>query len=227
MRSLMERLLGGHPGSRCRAILLAVAVALTAAPSLRAGEMIDRVLAVVGGRVITLSDVRAALDFGFVTSRPGQDATSEALAYLVNRELMLAEVDRYSAPSPEAPVLDARLKTIRSRYPSDAAFSEALARTAFTEGRLRDLVSDNLRIEGYLDQRFGAAAEPTAEEVQRYYTDHPAEFRRSGRLVPLEEAQAEAQAKVTAERRNFLIAEWLDRLRRQFSVSNLYTPIQK
>jgi peptidyl-prolyl cis-trans isomerase C len=189
--------------------------------------VIDRVLAVVGSQVVTLSDARAVVEFGLVTPRPGVEATADAVDYLVNRQLMLSEVDRYSAPSPAAGILAKRMAAIRSRFPSDAAYQQALARTALTDGRLRDFVGDNIRIESYLDQRFNAAAQPTPDEVQRYYVDHPAEFARNGRVPPLEEVQAEAFAKVTAERRNFLIAEWLDRVRRRFAVSNLYTPVVK
>jgi hypothetical protein len=169
--------------------------------------------------VVTLSDARAVLEFGLVVAAPGTDGTREALQYLVNRQLMLSEVDRYSAPSPDAASLGKRIADIRGRFPSEAAFQQALARTALTEGRLRDLVGDNLRIESYLDQRFSAAAQPTPEEVQRYYLDHRGEFTRDGRLLPLEDVRAQAFARVTAERRNFLIAEWLDRLRRRFAIT--------
>jgi hypothetical protein len=116
------------------------------------------------------------------------------------------------------------MEAVKSRFPTTAAYEQALARTAFTEARLRDLVGDNLRIEAYLDQRFNAAAQPTSEEVERYYLDHRAEFTRDGRLPPLDQVRAQAQARVTAERRNFLIAEWLDRVRRRFAVNTLYTP---
>lgn len=187
-------------------------------------EIIDRVLAVVGGQVVTLSDVRAVLQFNLLEPQPGADRTAEALQYLVNRQLMLSEVDRYSSPLPEAAILGKRMAALRARFPDEAAWQQALARTAMTEARLRDLVGDNIRIENYLDQRFTAAAQPTPEEVQRYYLDHPGEFTRDGRLLPLEDVRAPATARVTAERRNFLIAEWLDRVRRRFTVSNLYTP---
>ncbi len=189
-----------------------------------AAEIIDRVLAVVGNQVVTLSDTRAVIEFGLIQARAGVDPTADALQYLVNRQLMLSEVDRYSAPAPQPDELARRMAAIRARFPGDAAYQQALARTALTEARLRDLIGDNIRIEGYLDQRFNAAAQPTPEEVERYYLDHGAEFTRDGKLQPLEVVRAQAAARVTAERRNFLIAEWLDRVRRRFAVSNLYMP---
>jgi hypothetical protein len=207
-------------GGRIGALALLLALVFPASAP-HAAELVDRVLAIVGGQVVTLSDARAVLEFGLVQPRRGVEPTSDAVQYLVNRQLMLSEVDRYSAPSPDPAQLAKRMAVIRARYSDDAAYRQALARTAFTESRLRDLLGDNLRIESYLDQRFNAAAQPTPEEVERYYLDHRGEFMRDGKLLPLEEVRAQAQAKVTAERRNFLIAEWLDRVRRRFAVNTL------
>jgi hypothetical protein len=203
--------------------LVALALLLFAPPAgAQQGGVIDRVLAVVGGQVVSLSDARAVLAFKLVEPRRGVDPIAEALDYLVNRQLMLGEVDRYSAPSPDAAALRQRMEAVRARFPDKAAYEEALTRSALTETRLRDLVGDNIRIENYLEQRFSAAAQPTLEEVERYYLDHRANFTVNGRVLPLEEVQAEAFARVSTERRNFLIADWLDRLRRRAAITDLY-----
>ena len=203
--------------------LMAFALLLGAASAgAQDAGVIDRVLAVVGGQVVTLSDARAVLEFKLVEPRRGVDPIAEALDYLVNRQLMLGEVDRYSAPSPGAAALSQRMDAVRARFADAVAYERALARTALTDTRLRDLVGDNIRIESYLEQRFSAAAQPTLEEVERYYLDHRADFTRSGQALPLAEVQAEAFARVSAERRNFLIADWLDRLRRRAAITDLY-----
>jgi len=213
-----------------RAIGVAVVLHLAAAAvpaAAQTTEVIDRVLAVVAGQVVTLSDARAVLEFELVQPRPRADPIAEALDYLVNRQLMLSEVDRYSAPSPDPALLRVRMDAVRARFPDLAAYQQALARTALTETRLRDLVGDNIRVENYLEQRFSAAAQPTSEEVERFYLDHRADFTRAGRVLPLEEVQVEAFARVTAERRNFLIAEWLDRVRRRAAITDLYRTVSR
>jgi hypothetical protein len=116
------------------------------------------------------------------------------------------------------------MSEIRARLATPSAFEQALARTAMSEQRLRQVVADDLRIDAYLEQQFGAAAQPTPEEVQRYYAAHPDEFTRAGRLLPFDEAQPAALERVTAARRTALIRDWLDRLRRRSNVLNLYTP---
>lgn len=206
-----------------RALLLfAVACTWAGALGTAPAEVVDRVLAVVAGQVVTLSDARAALEFGLIQPRKEADPVTEAVEFLVNRQLMLNEVNRYSAPAADSALVEARLAALRARFGSQAAYEQALARSALTETRLRDILGDNVRIEGYLDQRFSAAAQPTSEEVERYYLDHPVHFTRNGVLQPLEDIQAEAFERVTTERRNSLIADWLDRLRRRFPVTVVY-----
>jgi hypothetical protein len=181
-------------------------------------EVIDRVLAMVGSQVVTLSDVRAAEAFGLVPASARTDAPSDVLRQWVNRQLMLGEVERYSAPDPDRAVVDRRLAEIRAAFPGDAEYARTLARTAMSDERLRALVTDNARIESYVEQRFGAAAQPTPDEVQRYYREHPAEFTTGGRLAAFEEVQQAAQARAGGERKRILIADWLDRLRRRGGV---------
>ena len=163
--------------------------------------------------------MRAAETFGLTSGATPADV----LAALIDRELMLGEVDRYTAPDPETAVLDRRLAQIQARFSSRALYEQALARTAMTEVRLRAVVSETLRIETYLEQRFGSAAQPAPDEVLRYYREHPAEFTRAGRLAPFEEAQPAAQQKLAAARRRELIADWLDRLRRRGSVRTVWS----
>ena len=129
---------------------------------------------------------------------------------------MLSEVERYSAPEPEPRLLDRRVAQIRARFPTSGAYEQALARTAMSDERLRGVVADNLRIETYLEQRFGAAAQPTPDEVQRYYREHPAEFTRGGTAGAVRRrAGGDRSRRLAAERRRALIVDWLDRLRRR------------
>ena len=66
-------------------------------------EVLDRMLAVVAGDLIMLSDVRAAVEFGLVPRPSGPDVTRAVLTQLIDRSLMLAEVERYAPPEPGRP----------------------------------------------------------------------------------------------------------------------------
>src|SRR5262249_25957586 len=69
--------------------LLVVAAVLMAGASVRADEIIDRVLAVVAGDMIMLSDVIAARDLGLVQPVTAADPIREVLSRLIDRALIL------------------------------------------------------------------------------------------------------------------------------------------
>ena len=140
-----------------KAVVLALAL-VSAAAGLRA-EPIDRVLAVVAGQLITQSDLNAMRALGIVTASPNSsDPTGEVLAKLIDRELMLAEVERYAPPEPDPADIDRELGAVRARFSSAKAFDDVLARSGFDVGHVREIVRQNLRLKAYLDQRFAVAS---------------------------------------------------------------------
>lgn len=202
-----------------RALAICLLMAGTAA-----AQLADRVLAVVDGCVITLSDERAFVRLGLVGAAGAAEPTAGALTALINRQLMLGEVNRFSIPAPDERAIDRRLDELRGRFASAEAFEQALAETAMTAERLRDMVRDDLRIESYLNQRFGAAAQPTDDEVLLYLTRRRGEFTRGGVPIPDEEARELARDRLMAERRAALIEDWLDRLRRRAVIAQPLQP---
>ena len=122
-------------------------------------ETIDRVLAVVAGQLITLSDVTAAADLGLQSADEAADPVRAVLSKLIDRELVLAEVDRYAPAEPTAEAVDREVQRVRQRLPSPAAFDATLARSGIDEKHLRETLRQDLRMRAYLDQRFSSAAE--------------------------------------------------------------------
>jgi hypothetical protein len=135
--------------------LLLVSFAI-AAVSVRA-DVIDRIMAVIEGQTITLSDVHAAIQFHEVESPPGTaDPIGYTLNRLIERTLILAEVDRFQPPEPDPVEIAVRIDDLQKRAGSDAAFEKALSVTGTTREQLRRTIRDDLRITTYLNQRFGA-----------------------------------------------------------------------
>jgi hypothetical protein len=183
-------------------------------------EIIDRVLAVAAGELIMLSDVTAARDLGLVPVRGDAAPERQILTQLIDRALMLAEVDRYAPPEPDAASVDRELQNVRMRFASPEAFERALARSGINEQHLRGTLREDLRIRSYLEQRFTVAA-PTENDLAAYYRDHPDEFVRAGVLQPLEQVRAAAAAAVAASRRRGLVDEWVAGLRRRAEIIDL------
>jgi len=179
-------------------------------------ELIERTLALVGGQAITLGDARAALALGLVPAPAAGDAVPAVTAALVDRELVLREVQRYQPPAPAESAVDARLDEVRRRFPADGALARALAAHGFTEFRLRAWVRDDLRAQAYLAQRFASASTPSDAEVSAAYLRQRAEFDAAGQTF--EQAEPAIRERLANARRAELIVDWVADLRRRTDV---------
>ena len=171
-----------------RAFTIAALLLLATSAS---AEIIDRIVAVVAGQIITKSDVDAAAAFGLAPD----------LQALIDRTLMLNEVRRVAPPEPAAAALEARAAQIRAGFASPAAFARALEIGGLDESAVRSYAADDLRLSAYLDERFSSASLPTDEEVRQ-----------------VGEA---ARARLTAERRQILVNAWIAELRRRTEITVL------
>jgi hypothetical protein len=163
-----------------RVFLLAASFVAVCGPASGA-EVIDRVLAVVNGTVITLSDVTAARELGLVRVDEAADPVGAVLSGLIDRMLELIEVDRYAPPEPSAEAIDRQLEVVRERLGTQPALDAALTRWGLDVQHLREWLRDDLRIRAYLDQRFVAAP----ERRQRLIAEWLAALRRRAELTDL------------------------------------------
>jgi len=181
-----------------------------------AQQLIDRVLARVGTRAVTMTDVRAALGLGLVETKPGEDVEAVALQRTIERELLLDEVRRFSPPEPPASVVAEEVARMKAH--AGAGFDALATSTGLDEARLQQLARETLRIRAYVAQRFGTSVQVTEEEARKYYEEHPDKFTRDGERVPFERAEAEARQRVSAERLQATIDQWTRDLRARSEV---------
>lgn len=203
--------------------LAAVALGAQSAPAPPQGDVIDRILAIVNGELIMLSDATAAHRFRLVeVPSEAADPIAAALDALIERQLQLTEVNRFVPPEPAPEAIDARMAEIRARFASDAEFAAALAESGMQEQNLRARVRNNLRIASYRAQRFAGALQPSDEELLRYYRLREHEFTRDGVLQPFAEVRDQIRTRVATERSQALIGEWIETLRRRAEIVVLY-----
>jgi hypothetical protein len=163
-------------GWLCGALLVLIVL-----PDRASGEIIDRVLAVVAGQLITLSDVTAARDLGLERADGSPDPIRAILSKLIDRELVLAEVDRYAPPEPAAPAVSEAVEQVRARFPSPAAFDAALGRSGIDERHLRETLRQELRMRAYLDRRFPVVGDRRQSSIEEWVSG----LRRRGDIVDL------------------------------------------
>jgi hypothetical protein len=206
---------------RARVIAAALvwpALFAAAAPG-RADDLLDRVLATVEGRVITLSDVRTAVRFGLVAADSPADVMTWALDRLIDRLVILSEVERYAPPEPDPAAIRQRVEAIRARFASEEAADAAVRVSGLDEAALTQWARNDLRIAQYLRERFAGAADPSEEDIESYIRRHEADLRRTGRALDHPEIQRVARERVAAERHEAVVHEWVQGLRARAGVT--------
>lgn len=198
-------------------VALIVLATATGAAHRAGAEVIDRVLAVVDSVTITLSDATAVMRLNLEPA-PGLAAAGTIPAVrdaLVERQLILAEVDRYAPPAPAEADVDRAFDAVRARVGA-AQMDATLVQTGGNEAQLRRYLRDTLRMELYMAQRFGTV-QPGDADIAEYFRSHAAEF--GSRTVS--EARNAIIAALTRERRDSLVREWIASLRRRANISIL------
>jgi len=193
---------------------LALVVAASLGVALFAQTLLDRVVARVNGTVILLSDVRAAVLFGLIDA-PAE--SEDGVEQMVQRSLLVEEVNRFPPPEPAADAVDAEVVRLRTR--AGVSIEEVERATGLTADNLRLLARDRLRIQTYIDQRFGLTVPLTDEQVLQYYRAHPEEFTVNGQLTAFDRAQGLARERAGLEQRQRTISQWLRDLRARADVT--------
>jgi parvulin-like peptidyl-prolyl isomerase len=124
------------------------------------GQLLDKVVARVNGTAITQSDVQAALGLGLVEAQPGQDPIASGTRQMIDRQLMLTEVARFPPPEPADSAIADAVAQMKAR--AGTRYDALIRQTGLDEQRLRELARETLRIEAYVNQRFG-----TTESAER------------------------------------------------------------
>jgi hypothetical protein len=190
--------------------------------SLGAQVVLDRVLARVNGEAVTLTDARAAIALGIVEQPEGVDPIVSAVLQLVERRLVLAEVARFAPPEPDSAAVSGQVASIKSRVGTPEQLAALEKSTGVAEAQIREMARDNLRIQAYLNQRFGTSVQATDEDAAAYYRAHLDEFRVNGELTPYAQAEPLARQKAAAERRGAVVFQWLREIRQRADVVELY-----
>jgi peptidyl-prolyl cis-trans isomerase SurA len=189
---------------------------IAAAPA--GGDIVDRVMAIVNGHLVTLSDLRASLVLHLIEPAADADARDATVERWIDRVLILQEVERYAPPEPSASDVESRLAGVAAPFGGVAALEAAATRVGVTPAWVRQWVRDDLRIEAYVAQRFAASTEPTDEQIENYFREHPESVRDAAGGGTAAEARRRVRERLVTERRQAVVADWLGDLRRRATI---------
>ena len=121
-------------------------------------EVLDRIMAVVEGHIITLSDVRQERQ---VRAELGEKQIEEDRALvkqLVDNYLIKQQISDY----PNIEVTESEI---------DAEFAQLKIDATAVSKTLRDAVRQRIRVQKFFDVKFRQVIRPTETEVRKYYED--------------------------------------------------------
>ncbi|MGD2069026.1 MAG: peptidylprolyl isomerase [Gemmatimonadota bacterium] len=225
------------PWTRGAAVAVALTLGLTAPATAQgvAGEanpfgndstLVDRVVALVGDSVITMTEVIAEYR---VAQQSGQEVTPRrVLDELVNVQLMLQAAARDSTLEVPTDELDERVEDaveqVRGRFPDDRTYQQALEQQGLTPQEYRQQLRERIRVE-QLQQMFirkhlasTPAVAVTEEEMRDFYEARRTTLQERPELLTLQQVFVEptasdsawAAAEAEADSLRALLAEGAD-----------------
>ncbi len=149
--------------------------------NLVAGEVVERIAAVVGNRAILASEVANQLQLVMMQAGPDAQLDPKQVAHdlleqMVNDELILSaardDTTITATPGEIQSALDEHMASLISRFPSEDAFLEQLSREGWTkrsyEKRLRSQIKDQVLKQKIIGKKLSNVT-VSRQEVEQFY----------------------------------------------------------
>jgi parvulin-like peptidyl-prolyl isomerase len=214
---------------RCISVLVVV-VLLSLVSSLRAGEVIDRIVAIVNGSVIVQSQLEDDLCFeAFSDGRPitniSDDERRAALGHLVDQELLRQQMGS-EIHQPTAEQVQRRIEEIRANHPdakTESGWQQTLSKYGLTEKQLETRVTQQLALLREADIRLRPSVQIENRGIEDYYSNvFLPKLRQSGGAdVPLPEVASQIREILTQQKIDEMFDSWLRSLRKDSKVRTL------
>ena len=174
-------------------------------------EVIDKTVAVIDGRIITLSDLLRERTVRAVLGEPPVEDNGALLQQTIEKFL----VERQIAEFPGTEASDAEI---------DAELNKLENRNTVPEETLRRAIARQIRISKYFEVRFRQFIRPSDDDVRKYYEEVfvPAAKSRGLNPVPaLEQVVDAVRNNVIEEQLNHDVNIWLEAVRRRSDIEIL------
>jgi parvulin-like peptidyl-prolyl isomerase len=174
-------------------------------------EIIDKVVAVVDGHIITASDMRQEREILMTLNEKPIDDDKSLIRQLIDNYLLETQI----ADFPGIEVTDA---DVDEELQKSAAGGGAVTSA---DGALRQAVHLRLRTRKYFDERFGQFIQASDADVNKYYDEvfvPEAKKRELNPIPPLTQVADMIRNNVVQEAMNHEINIWLEAIRRRSNI---------
>jgi peptidyl-prolyl cis-trans isomerase SurA len=204
---------------------------LAATRRVRAGDILDRIVATVNGHIVLQSDWDEAVRCeAFMAGHPLRQITLQdrkaALDRLIDQELLREQMSASDFPQVADQEINKRLEEIRKLYPkadTDQAWQAILGQYGLTAKTLRDRVALQLNLMRLVDARLRPAVNIDARSIESYYNQELLpQLRQSGaKEVSLATVSPKIKELLIQQKVNQLLISWLQNLRAGSQIQNL------
>ncbi len=211
-----------------RMLQLVLLAAAALVHPLWSGDVIDRIVVLVNGQPVLLSEWDEAVRYeAMAQGRPLESVTHEqeqaALDRLVDQELLRQHMRARNLPPPDREEVDRSLREFRQQLPgagSEGAWRSLLARYMLTEEQVRQRLSAQLELLRFIDAQIRPGVRVDNGSVLAYYRDKLLpQLRRTGAASPpVEEVSGKIREILVQQRVDELLQQWLQELRKQSDI---------
>jgi peptidyl-prolyl cis-trans isomerase SurA len=208
--------------------LLALALLSVLQLTASAGDVIDRIVATVNGRIILQSDLDEALSYeavlsGRALSQLTDDERRSVLDRLIDQELLRGQMKSAEFRHASESEVAARVAEARKQYPecvTDEGWQALLAKFHLSEKDLVTHVEHQIDLLRLVDARLRPAVQIDSKTIEAYYREKfVPQLQQSGAgEVPLADVTAKIRELLTEQKVNELLVSWLQTLRAESEV---------
>jgi len=190
------------------------------------GDIIDRIAASVGSRVITASDLDRQIRVAAFQDGVKPDfspARKHAVAdAMIEQKLIQVELENSRYPLPDPAELAPAIEQFKKEHFKDGPqYLAALAEYGISEADFKELLLWQRTLLLFIQVRFETGVQSTAQEVEEYFakTVKPAaEAAHPGQPVPLEDYRDQIERTLAGQRADKEMDVWLRDVRRRSNV---------
>jgi peptidyl-prolyl cis-trans isomerase SurA len=199
---------------------------LLSAPSLWAGEVLDRIVANVNGNVILQSDWDDEVNYEcFMSNRSTRGLTQEdrnaSLTRLIDQELLREQMRANDFKPATGDEVDKQIEGLKQDYSRDhegKSWSAGLSSYDVSEAEVKGHVALELNQLRLVDIRLRPSVQINAVDVENYYQEHLIPKSPPTQPITLQEAAPKIREVLTQQKIDQLLASWLETLRAQAQV---------
>lgn len=194
------------------------------------GELKDRIFAVVDEDPILASDIDRVIALGLAEPRvdeqgePLEDKTTfrrRALDAVIEQRLRFHAVEEVGFERVPTATVDAEVEKLQARFEDEDAFRRQIASVGLDEQSLRQLLTRQLMVLTFIEERLGPRIFIRLEEIQGYYQDvlvPQLEGSGDAPVPPMEAVREQIRDVLREQRLNEEILSWTEELRSQADV---------